>query len=314
MKKIITTIVIALSIKVSTAQLQTVYNSNFELLNNDNTLRNWGNVYLFSVWLDSAGISHYTDSIVFDNYFYAPTSDAYSGNTALELRNAWNYTTNTGIAGAVGSDEDSVFSSWSLFNLVPTYSTLFTPFKPINFGFYYKYYPVNGDSAVAQIILWDSLGNQIGEGTAIIPGPANSYTFIYTPITYSTTGDVAYYSMTISAFYSSVPGSHQPAFGTRLLVDNIIFNYASVTGINSMEKKNQINIFPNPSTGKINIHTDEVNPCPFKIYNMYGQKIKEGVLQNDLYSLELNGFESGVFTIVLEKEGKIEQQVFIVSE
>jgi len=84
-------------------QAQIIPNNSFEILNPDNTLSNWGNVYITSVWLDSLGNS-FTDSVVIDNQYYAPTSDAHSGSTALELRNAWNFTTGTGIAGAVASD------------------------------------------------------------------------------------------------------------------------------------------------------------------------------------------------------------------
>src|SRR6185369_12246751 len=126
--------------------------------------------------------------------FYGPTNDANNGSTALELRNAWDFTTNTGIAGAVSSDDDSIFSSWGLLNLVPTNATSFNPFAPFNFGFYYKYFPVNGDSAFAQIALWDSSGNQLAEGTLVIPDAASSYTLAYAPVNYSVTGIAAFYS------------------------------------------------------------------------------------------------------------------------
>jgi hypothetical protein len=112
MRQIFTILVMTLSLKAVYMQAQTIQNGSFESLNSDGTLRNWGNVYLMSVWIDSSGVSH-SDSIVYDGPFYAPTNDAFHGNTALELRNAWNFTSNIGIAGAVGLDDDSVFSSFA---------------------------------------------------------------------------------------------------------------------------------------------------------------------------------------------------------
>src|SRR5436190_1945330 len=98
MKKIYLILLIALSVKADPMNAQTVPNYGFEHLNYDGTSSNWGNMFLFPMWIDTNG-SSYVDSIAFDNnWFYRPTNDAFLGNTAIELSNAWDYTTNQGIA------------------------------------------------------------------------------------------------------------------------------------------------------------------------------------------------------------------------
>jgi hypothetical protein len=93
-------------------------NSGFEQLNADGTVRNWGGVYLLPMYIDSSGNS-FVDSIVFDNYFYFHTNDAHWGNSAIEMRNAWDYTTNQGMAGGVSADTDTVYSAWGSFETFP---------------------------------------------------------------------------------------------------------------------------------------------------------------------------------------------------
>ncbi len=314
MRKIFTFFVIALSLKAASSNAQTILNPNFEQLNSDSSLSYWGNVYLFSAWFDSTGVSHLVDSIVFDGQLYAPTNDAYFGNTALELRNAWNFSTNTGIAGAVGLDEDTVFSAWGLSNLVPTYGTPFNPFEPINFNFYYKFHPVNGDSASLQIVLWDSSGNQMAEGLAIITDSISNYTMMTAPINYSLTGGAAFYSFTIRNFYTSEPGSHQPSLGTQLKVDNIGFNFVSSSANNTNTVDRQIAVYPNPARDNINIDSHVFTDSHYKIHSIIGQTILEGNLQSNSNTIDLNSFEAGVYILEINSDDKSEFQTIIVNK
>lgn len=299
MKKITTLLFICLAFNRFNSNAQTILNPDFELVNSDGSMQYWGNVYLFPVWIDSAGISH-TDSILFDGpYLYAPTNDAYTGSHALELTNAWNFTTNTGIAGAVGLDDDTVFTSWGAGTLIPTNATSFNPFAPINFGFHYKFYPVNGDSAFARIALWDSLGNQIAEGNMIITDPENNYTGRYELINYSSAGFAAYYSFFISNFYTADPGVRQPGFGTRLTVDNIGFDFASSTGAGSIIPESEMNVYPNPAHGLVSLNfSRNEKEGKVTVSNVLGEIIYEvSILKETKIELNLNNFSAGIYFI-----------------
>lgn len=297
MKKIFTIILVLSCLKAINIKAQSVINNGFENINDDGSLMYWGNVYLIPMSFDTATGQYTTDSIVWDGPYFAPSTDAHSGNTALELHNSWDFTSNAGIAGAVGLDDDSIFSGWGAFNLIPTYATSFNPFAPFNFGFYYKYFPLNGDSAFAEITLWDSTGNQLGDGRAIITSAASNYTLITAPINYSMQGDVAFYSVFISNFYTADYGSRHPSFGTSMLVDDIGFNFASTSVSEEKSDASFINIYPNPSQDYITINSGINQTTPYKIHNLFGQLVEEGNFSASSETISIKNLNAGVYYI-----------------
>jgi hypothetical protein len=289
MKKILTVLVLAFSSNAFPSLAQ-IPNSGFENLNTDGTLQHWGNLYISSVWFDSLGNSH-ADSIVYDNQYYAPSSDAHSGTYALELRNAWNFTTNVGIAGEVFLVVDSVFSAFSS-------QSISTLNQPANFSFYYKFVQVNGDTAAAHLSLWDSTGNMIGEGLALITNPAANYTLITTPIIYTLPGTVAYFSLSFSNFYSSTPGSHQPGFGTRFLIDDISFDNAA--SINELSDAVQIRIYPNPAASEIQISLNSNSSFETELFNTAGECLLKKQNQN---RVDVSEMPAGIYFVKV-RQGK----------
>ena len=312
MKKTITLFFIAFSLKAILLQAQPITNSGFEQLNSDSSLSYWGNVYIFSVWFDSLGVSH-TDSIVYDGPFYAPTYDSHSGSHALELRNAWNFTTNTGIVGAAGLDNDTVFSSWGASNMIPTNATPGNPFEPLSFSFYHKYFPVNGDSAFAEVTLWDINGNPIAEGILVITDANSAYTYSTVNLNYYTPGSADYFSIVIRNFYTEIPGYRQPSLGTRLIVDDLEFNFAAV-GTNTVQTEKQIAVFPNPVSDKINIHLNSEKNSSYKIYNGTGKLILQGSLFENKSVVSLNNFDEGIYFIEIINGKEILTEKFMVNK
>lgn len=293
MKKITILFVLALASLPALGQL--VPNGDFEQLNADGSLRHWGNVYQFSVWIDSNGVGH-SDSIAYDEgYFYQPSTVAHAGNRALELRNAWNVTRNEGIAGAAACDEDSVFTSWGSLGLIPTNGSMANPFMPSAFEFWYQFSPVNGDSAFAQVVLWDSAGNQMGEGTLILTMPTQNYTLGSAAIAYSQTGNAAFYSIFISNFYTVEPGSHEPAFGTRLLVDDFSFEplFTSLVNPNSIG----LSVFPNPATGETLLHCEFSGEVRYRLMDAQGKAVATGSMNSELQVLSLAGLSRGIYLL-----------------
>lgn len=306
MKKTILILLVALLYKAATCLAQ-VQNPNFEKLNADGSICNWGNVYLFSVSIDSNGVSS-TDSIIFDQQFYARSTDAYIGSSALELRNAWNYTTNEGIAGAVGSDDDSVFSAWGLMNLVATNATQFSPFTPFNFGFYYKYFPVNGDSAYAEISLWDSTGNQLGQGLLLLSDSVPIYTLAVAPINYTSSGLASFYSLSIHNFYTALPGYRQPSLGTRLLVDNLGFNFVSLSSEAHLTDSDLFKIYPSITQAEVNVCVSNKEFYQIEIFNLSGQCIKK--ISNES-KINVSDLPDGLYNVKVTQGEKVQSRKFV---
>lgn len=301
----------ALAILISSfASAQSVHNGSFEDLNADGTLRNWGNVYLVSVWIDSSGVSHF-DSIVYDNRYYGPSTDAFNGSHCLELRNAWNFTTNTGIAGAAAVDDDTVFTAYGITNPISIQATQFNPYRSFNFSFFYKYFPLNGDSAFASISMWDSSGNVIGEGSLIITNGAPAYTRAVVPINYSTQDTVAFYSLYFSTFYSAEPGSHQPSFGTYLLVDDVVFNLVS-SAVDDQEYGSAIRIFPNPAYSVLHFNRLK-DQKGFSIFDLSGKLVLKGNLNPEQTAIDIKNLQPGFYSIDLADGKQVFHHSFIRS-
>lgn len=264
------------------AQAQ-IPNSNFEALNFDGSLRNWGSVYIFSITIDSNGVST-SDSIVFDNYFYAPSTDAFSGNYALELRNAYNFTTGEGIAGRVSCDSDSVFTSWGSVEIIE--STI----HPSEMSFHYKFFPAGSDSAFAAIYIFDAGGNTIGQGELVIGAATTAYTYAVVPVVYTSTNPAAAYSLV----FSNQAGYSEVNLGTRFLVDDVSF---ITTGIASPESPNGFTVYPNPARDYISIGIQAKSPMKLNILDMNGKSCFTGFIPEGASGIQLPGLTPGVYCL-----------------
>jgi len=81
----------SLTMAMTACSLQAqVLNSSFENLNAGGSPKNWGAIIITEVviGIDSSSTGP-TDSLVTDGAFYAATTDAHTGNYALELHNGY---------------------------------------------------------------------------------------------------------------------------------------------------------------------------------------------------------------------------------
>ena len=276
-----------------------VPNGGFENLNYDSTISNWGSLVFICIIIDTNGVSH-GDSIVFDGEFYAPTTDAHSGSTAIELRNAYDFTTNAGIPGRIISTPDSQFMGFSM-QMVPI------QYQPTSLSFYYKYFPVNNDSGSAIVQLYDSNFTQIGEAKFVMSGTISNYTLATTTINYSTAGDVAYYSLSFCTAYSSVQGTIQVSLGTRLLIDDVTLE--NTTSIKEINSGNELKIYPNPSKEKISFDVNKIGSYfTVKIFDSMGQVV---FLSNDESKIDISKLAEGIYFLNVESAGHSFTQKFI---
>ena len=216
--KILLTSLLIFCIQVSKSDGQ-IPNHDFEIVLADGHLSNWGNIFLSADVINSAG-NQIVDSIIFNCPFNGPTSDSYSGSSALEIRNAYSYTSGDVYVGSATDDTDSVYSVWGNFEII------LAQIQPMELNFSFKHFPVNGDTSVANLGLYDQFGNQICSAKALLIGTFSTYTRIFIPIDYTSSDSVVAYSLIFSNFYSD-SDSLIANFGTVTLIDNISFGFAT---------------------------------------------------------------------------------------
>jgi hypothetical protein len=262
MKKLLTILFMALTILSSKAQ---VHNSSFETINNKGNISYWGKVFLLPITIDdSSGNS--ADSFVYSDPrgFYFPTADAHTGQQALEMRNAFNYGTGDAFAGGANlSDNDSDYSGFGT-------SLVHVPSHINEFSFYYKYLPVNNDSAQASIEMFDSNFNEIGKALIVISGTVNNYQLAKARIQFTSAGEVAYVAIHFNSFYTLSPRSRKPSLDTRLVVDDVAL--ANTVGIQGISSSDNVSLYPNPCKTSFSICSGEP-VLSVKVMDMLGREI-----------------------------------------
>ena len=84
------------------------------------------------------------------------------------------------------------------------------------------------------------------------------------------------------------------AITSRHIISNTDFPFTTSTGLDEQAAANPTNIFPNPSTGKINLTSDVRS---FAIYNTNGQQIRKGLGQQ---TIDLQDLTDGLYLVQME--------------
>lgn len=200
-----------------------VPNNGFETINPGGSIANWTNNIILTIGIDSSG---HADSLVIDNSFYFPTTDAHSGNFAMEMRNGYNFTANTAYGGnAFASASDSGYGFFP--TLLPIQG------RPTSFSFYYKYFPVAGELGLGSLNVFDSNGVQVGNANFTAINTTFSYMLASAPVNYTDTAMPAFFMV---QFSTCMPGQ-TPALGTRFLVDDV--NISTTTDVKETGKEDR---------------------------------------------------------------------------
>ena len=150
-------------------------------------------------------------------------------------------------------------------------------------------------------ITWTSLFDKTGSAlqtTAVTTGAAERL--------YPQSGDWA----TISLDASSLAGESEVivqfkgsnsngGWGNAIYLDDINIGLEN-TGINGLLKTNGIELYPNPTSGVINIATDLKGSYNISLFDLLGKKVKNYFnLSKDIVSLDLRSLNKGVYMIEL---------------
>ncbi|MBI1836351.1 MAG: T9SS type A sorting domain-containing protein [Flavobacteriia bacterium] len=164
--------------------------------------------------------------------------------------------------------------------------------SPTSFTGYYKWAPVNGDTASIQIS-FQNAGTSLYAVDSIFTVAKSTYTQFTLPITLATAPDTII--VTISG--GNIGGS-------QLLIDNLQFSGGNVGVKQIVLSEATVNIFPNPTVGDANlkIALPKAANVSYSVLNTLGQQVEEdnlGLMKDGVHTIKLNtsNYTNGVYFV-----------------
>jgi hypothetical protein len=238
------------------------------------------------------------------------TTDAEAGNYAAELKSFLDFNKNGSITeSSAGSISTGYYPNNCSGNCQQKGGNPFTH-QIDTLAFYYKYTPVNNDTASTYINFKKS-GNMVyGTGSTLLStvgGPG--YHYVEIPFNTGTAVDSV-----IVSFQSSSWRDTATAFvGSDLKIDEVHFKSQPLsTGIKLYDARTGINIFPNPSNDGAFVVSNIKTFDLIRVYNIYGQEVNAQIVkQADYANIQINN--AGAYFVQVNSEGKVTTQKVIVS-
>jgi hypothetical protein len=294
--------IIAIALFIFTYAYAQIPNAGFETNNSCGLSSNWSYLPLTVIIIDSLG--PHPDSVIYDgvDYYNYPVADVHSGNQAISIRNAYSYTYNEVYIGRADVFPDSAECSSFFANMLPI------NYNPVGFQFYYKYLPVNNDTASAIATLYDINGTEIAKATEFFIGTHSIYSQVNVPFNYSQTADATYYSI---GFYNMITDGypHQATLGTRLLVDDVSFTGNSSIG--EQQTGVGLSLFPNPAIHSFAIKNTENIPVKnVALFDMHGSLIR--VYTENEKTFDCSSLSPGLYQVKIETgEGSVVKKLLV---
>jgi len=226
------------------------------------------------------------------------TTDSHSGNYAAEIVTIGDSTFS--MTSAIFLFSFDIITEW--FNAgVPINS------KPSKLKGFYKHLNGTGNPIKISLSLtkWNNTTSKrdtLFFGEFLDNQNKNVYTAFEIPISYNPS-NLTPDSFNIKAMSSLTAGS-------SLLVDDFSFEYEN--GINDAEAENTITIFPNPSTGLINLSLKEKNNT-VKIFDLQGREIYSQKFLSNKFEINLTEYRKGIYFLKVNNEiGTIIKKIEII--
>lgn len=226
-------------------------NGGFETLNSEGLPIHWqGNRVIHDLWVDENGVFH-TDSLEFDgaaNYLLNTTTP-HSGAYAIELHNGYNHTTGDAIIGSWSAAEDTVAYAGFPILTIPSEG------RPEALTFFGTVTLAGPDEVVAEIIVLDPDGFEIGHGNLLIGTATVGYQAFQVPVVYGTTDPAAF----MQVRFATAETGASATLGTRFLIDDVSVTMQA-TSINALADDGLVRLFPNPADQQLSVATADGTP------------------------------------------------------
>ena len=276
-KKLLSGVFITTALVVSAQQLP---NSGFENWSSGNPT-GWGSV---DEMLSATGL-------VSGTTLETQVSPGNSGSSACELK-----TQSVNILLIGNIDAPGIVNTGSLVldlaSGAPNFGRIPYSAMPSGYSFYYKYAPVNGDTAatICYFTKWNSTTNSrdtIGGGGTLINGTTSAFTMMTIPITWA--GTTAPDS--VQLFFISSAGV-APQINTSLIIDDI--NMIVPIGMNENDAA-IFNVFPNPATDALNIVGMNNKASKVEVYDITGKMVASESFIGNKTKVNTENFPGGLY-------------------
>jgi hypothetical protein len=91
--------------------------------------------------------------------------------------------------------------------------------------------------------------------------------------------------------------------------------FSCSTGINENNNNSFINLYPNPSDGKITIEIskgDDINANQISIYNSIGSLVWQNSNSEALINIDISSFQKGIYFLKVQNKNNIHTEKIIV--
>lgn len=173
--------------------------------------------------------------------------------------------------------------------------------------FYYKYAPVNGDSAEVDIN-FKHLGNVVSNAGTRIPTAASTYQHMKIPFNTMTTID----SVVVSFYSSSFNDTSLAFIGSDFKVDDVYFTSQS-TGIEKFDASALMQVYPNPAVEGNFVVSNIGRHDLVRVLNVYGQEVNAEIVKEN-GTAKIHVSTPGAYMVYVNARGKVTMQKVIVGK
>lgn len=236
------------------------------------------------------------------------TQDAFSGKFAVELESK----------SSIIGDLSGILCTGPLLSptLQPQFNKIKIPFssRPTALEFYYKAFPQMGDTCAITMVLtrWNqalSKTDTVGEASILFSDSISIYTKASIPFVYGL--PLACDSMFLLA--SSSLDGFNPTIGSKLILDDLKLVY-NPTSVKDEIELSSLSLFPNPTSGNLNIVNKDQSPIEFLLYSMQGELLIETTLNEEHNLISLNELKQGMYLVMLKNaNGLLTQEKLFVT-
>lgn len=210
---------------------------------------------------------------------FRETEDVHEGNHAIRMTSGWFGTNAIFVPGAIATLNEPVTDSYvsdyvdlGVININQSYG-----FKPWRLTGYYKYQPVNGDSASIDMQFY-YLNTQISDCEKFI---IREETPEWTPFEIVTGLESSYYDVTEISMVFAASAAYNFAnleecagqAGSSLYLDDLAFHYDAAGLVEPLMPVVKTSVYPNPSVDQIHFDFNKEVAANLVIYNLNGSEI-----------------------------------------